>query len=97
VAQIQTWLENPDIAFFPIFILLIIVYKLGFARGRLPLLKAALVYLLMAIGCFPLTMLHIFGMPIIPAMIAAIVLLILVRFREKASRSEREKADRGMR
>lgn len=75
---IQHWMEA-----YPYYIILIlsaIVYELGFAR-KLPILKKAFTYLLLAIGCIPLTIFKVLGLPIIQAMLVACVLLIIVRMR----------------
>lgn len=62
--------------------LTLILYKLGFERP-LPLLKRLIVYIVLVIGSFPLVVLLAFGLPIIPALLAAIVLMVVVRFRER--------------
>jgi len=75
---IQYWMDA-----YPYYIILIlsaIVYELGFAR-KLPILKKALTYLLLALGCIPLTIFKVLGLPIIQAMLVACVLLIIVRLR----------------
>ncbi|WP_051330693.1 YlaH-like family protein [Aneurinibacillus terranovensis] len=73
------------------FILLLILtaatYQLGFAR-RLPLLKTVIVYFALLIGTIPLAILDALGLPMIPALSVAIVILLVARYRAKMSGSE---------
>ena len=62
-----------------IFILSIVVYKLGFAR-KLPILKSLVVYLMLAFGCIFMTFLGT-GLPIIESLLIATVVLSLARLR----------------
>ncbi len=62
--------------------LALMLYKLGFERP-LPILKKIVVYAVLVIGCYPLVILYAFGLPIVPALIAAILFMVAVRFREK--------------
>ncbi|MCF6093550.1 YlaH-like family protein [Microaerobacter geothermalis] len=73
-------------AYLVVFVLTALVYKLGFARP-LPLLKSLIIYFLLAIGVIPLTLLYAFGLPIVPALAVALVLLIVVRVRRNKSES----------
>ncbi|WP_209808710.1 YlaH-like family protein [Ammoniphilus resinae] len=66
--------------FYFILVLAIILYELGFSR-KLPILKKLATYVLLAIGCIPLTILKVLGLPIIGAMIVAAVILFLARLR----------------
>ncbi|RXT14977.1 YlaH-like family protein [Ammoniphilus sp. CFH 90114] len=77
---------------YPYYIILILaafVYELGFAR-KLPLLKKIFIYILLAIGCVPLTILKALGLPMIEAMLVAAGLLIFVRFRRPTDSRENE-------
>ncbi|MEW9667485.1 YlaH-like family protein [Ammoniphilus sp. 3BR4] len=77
---------------YPYYIILILaafVYELGFAR-KLPLLKRIFIYILLAIGCVPLTILKALGLPMIEAMLVAAALLIFVRLRRPADSRENE-------
>ncbi|GAB6932592.1 YlaH-like family protein [Calditerricola satsumensis] len=79
-----------DHAYAVIFVLTVILYNLGFAR-KLPLLKTAIVYLLLAIGCVPLTVLYALGLPIVPALLVGVALLVVVQIRRRAAaRRKRE-------
>lgn len=64
-------------------VLLGVVYQLGFAR-KLPVLKAAVVYIVLAIGALPLAFLGI-ALPIVEALVIAVVMLAIVRYRMKKS------------
>jgi len=64
-----------------ILILSIAVYQLGFAK-KLPLLKAAIVYLILAVGCLVLAFLGI-ALPVAESLIIALVILIVVRLRTR--------------
>lgn len=77
-------------AYAVIFVLTVILYNLGFAR-KLPLLKTAIVYLLLAIGCVPLTVLYALGLPIVPALLVGVALLVVVQIRRRAA--ERRKRE----
>ncbi|WP_018662942.1 YlaH-like family protein [Heyndrickxia acidiproducens] len=62
-----------------IVILCFIVYQLGFAR-KLPVLKAAVIYALLLLGCTLLTFFAIF-LPVAEALFAAAVVLAIYKFR----------------
>lgn len=57
-----------------------IIYQTAFAR-TLPLLKQIIVYIFLAIGCFLLEIFHYMGLPIIPALLITVVLIIVTRVR----------------
>ena len=78
MAIIQQWMNTYP--FYFILVLAVILYELGFAR-KLPILKKLATYVLLAIGCIPLTILKVLGLPIIGAMIVAAVILFLARLR----------------
>lgn len=58
----------------------IIAYKLGFAR-ELPLLKSLLVYVMLTIGVFILTIFSIMRLPITEVLIVTSLVLGVYRFR----------------
>ncbi|HEY8343038.1 MAG TPA: YlaH-like family protein [Calditerricola sp.] len=78
-----------DHAYAVIFVLSVILYNLGFAR-KLPLLKTVIVYLLLAIGCVPLTVLYALGLPIVPALLVGVALLVIVQIRRRAAERRKE-------
>ncbi|ERI06955.1 YlaH-like family protein [Aneurinibacillus aneurinilyticus] len=82
------------IEFFLIFVLTAVTYELGFAQ-KLPILKKVGVYVLLFIGAFPLTIFNALGLPMIPALCVAVVVLFLARLRRKDVKSMREKEQRG--
>ncbi len=77
---------------YPYYIILVLsafVYELGFAR-KLPMLKKVFIYILLAVGCVPLTILKALGLPMIEAMLVAAGLLLFVRFRRPTDTRENE-------
>ncbi|RST75589.1 hypothetical protein D4T97_008925 [Siminovitchia acidinfaciens] len=73
-AEISNWLM-----FITIFALCILVYKLGFAK-KLPLLKSAIIYIFMFIGCLMFTFLAIF-LPIAEGLVVAALILGIYKIR----------------
>ncbi|MDL5141253.1 YlaH-like family protein [Bacillus atrophaeus] len=69
-----------------IFVLAVIVFKLGFAK-RLPILKSAVVYLLLALGCTVLTFLGVF-LPVAEGLVVAALILIIYKIRLHQSKKE---------
>lgn len=63
-----------------ILILTAIVYQTAFAV-RLPVLKTALVYVTLAVGCLLLLLFHYMGFPMIPILAVTVVLIIATRIR----------------
>jgi len=59
--------------------LAILVYKLGFAK-KLPILKSAIIYLFLIVGCLFLTFLAIF-LPIAEGLMVAALILIIYKIR----------------
>ncbi|MFD1018027.1 YlaH-like family protein [Thalassobacillus hwangdonensis] len=73
-----------------IVILSVITFKLGFAR-KLPLLQAVVVYAVLIIGSFILTLFLGLNLPIAESLLAASIVLGIYRFRlhnERKSRKE---------
>src|SRR5699024_1220884 len=64
------------------------VYKLGFAK-KLPLLKSAIIYLFLLVGCFPLT---IFGLlfPVVGCLIVITVVFGGYKLRLKVAKKQGE-------
>ena len=87
-------LERPVVAYFVILILMGIVYKVAFARP-LPPLKALVVYVFLALGCFLLLLFHMLQFPIVPILVISVVLIGVARIRmamtERKSRSDEQK------
>ncbi|MCY8974366.1 YlaH-like family protein [Bacillus atrophaeus] len=69
-----------------IFVLAVIVFKLGFAK-RLPILKSAVVYLFLALGCTVLTFLGVF-LPVAEGLVVAALILIIYKIRLHQTKKE---------
>jgi hypothetical protein len=52
-----------------------------FKTRRLPILKEAIVYLLLAAGAFMLLLFQLGALPIIPSLAVAVALMLMVRIR----------------
>lgn len=68
------------VVFFLVFILSAIVFKLGFAKNDLPLIKNIIIYIFLFIGCIVLTFLALF-LPMIEGLIVAALILIVYKIR----------------
>ncbi|MFC0523988.1 YlaH-like family protein [Pontibacillus salicampi] len=68
--------------------LAIVTYKLGFAK-KLPPLKAAVVYLVLALGCIILTVPLGLSLPIAEGLVVASLVLGIYRLRLHRERKER--------
>lgn len=71
-----------------------IAFKLGFAR-ELPLLKSALVYILLAVGVFVITIFSILKYPMTESLIIISAVLGIYRFRLHQERSRKNKQNNG--
>lgn len=70
----------------------VIAYKLGFAR-ELPLLKSIIVYILLALGMFIITLFSLVKYPMTETLIIISVVLAIYRFRlhrERQGKKEHE-------
>ncbi|MGO4887933.1 YlaH-like family protein [Anaerobacillus sp. MEB173] len=85
--------QNPILGYWLLYalivILCIVVYNLGFAR-KLPLLKAAIVYICLFIGCVPITIFAI-GMPVIESLLLAAIVLGVYRYKLNRTREQEAK------
>mgnify|MGYP001203879481 CR=1 FL=1 len=74
---------DPPLAFLLLYVVIVVfmaaAYKLGFAR-KLPLLKQALVYLILVLGCFILTFMA-YEIPIADIVVITVAVLAVVRYR----------------
>jgi hypothetical protein len=74
---------DPPLAFFLLYLVIVVfmaaAYKLGFAR-KLPVLKQALVYLILILGCFILTFMA-YEIPIADIVVITVAVLAVVRYR----------------
>lgn len=82
--------DNPDVGmwllYVTIFVLSVVVYKLGFAR-KLPILKSAIIYTFLALGCTILTFLGIF-LPVAEGLVVAALVLIIYKVRLYQSKKQ---------
>lgn len=68
----------------------IIAYKLGFAR-ELPLKKEILVYIMLALGVFILTIFTLLSLPITESLVIISLVLAIYRYRLHLTRKKKEK------
>jgi len=74
--------EHLWITYLLIFVLISYVYNKVFRTRRLPVLKAAVIYLLLAAGAFILLLFQVdVGLPIVPSLAIALFLMLIVRVR----------------
>lgn len=73
--------EHVRITFLLIFIMVSYVYIQVFQTRKLPIFKAIIVYVLIAIGSVMLLFFQLLGLPIIICLAVAIFLMFLVRIR----------------
>lgn len=66
-----------------------ISFKLGFAR-KLPLLKTIIVYILLLIGIYIITIFSVLGLPMTESLIIISVVLAIYRFRLHRERKARQ-------
>jgi hypothetical protein len=82
--------QNPEIGmwllYITIFLLSVLVYKLGFAK-KLPILKSIVIYFFLALGCTLLTFLGIF-LPVAEGLMVASLVLIIYKIRLYQSKKE---------
>ncbi|MBO8176371.1 YlaH-like family protein [Aeribacillus pallidus] len=75
--------EQPEtgmwLLYLTIVALCIVVYKLGFAK-KLPILKSAIIYLFLIMGCTILTFLAVF-LPVAEGLVVAALILIIYKIR----------------
>lgn len=93
-ADIIAWLNQ--LPFWGIYtitlVLTAMIYKIAFAR-ELPVLKSALVYLALAIGCFLLAFMQILRFPIIQILFITAIIIGLTRARLSYNRSKQAKQE----
>lgn len=84
--------ESPKLGMFLLYItiilLCVVVYKLGFAK-KLPVLKSAVIYLFLILGCTVLTFLGVF-LPVAEGLMVAAVILIIYKLRLKKHKEQEE-------
>lgn len=91
----QQWFhEHPIIAYVLILAFTIYIFNAVFRPGRLPILKEALVYLFMAIGCLVLLLLQYDKLPIIQCMAIAVALMLILRLRQLYDKRRKRRGSR---
>ncbi|WP_243385216.1 YlaH-like family protein [Bacillus kexueae] len=87
--------EQPDLGmwmlYITILVLSIVVYKLGFAK-KLPILKSAIIYFFLALGCSVLTFLGVF-LPVAEGLVVAALILIIYKIRLYRTKKEEREAN----
>lgn len=73
--------EHPFITYLIIFVLITYVYNRVFKTRRLPILKEAIIYLMLALGAGMLLLFQLGALPIIPSLSVAVALMFLVKIR----------------
>ncbi len=90
VAVMTGIIENPVAGFWLLYLVIsvlsIIVYKLGFAK-KLPVLKSAIVYFVLFLGCLPLAFFGI-AYPVAEGLFVAALVLGIYKFRLHRSKTE---------
>jgi hypothetical protein len=80
--MLNEWFGNHIvITYILIFIFLTFVYNKVFRTRKLPVLKALIIYALLAIGSVLLLIFQLVGLPIILCLTVAILLMLMVRVR----------------
>ena len=83
-------IDNPELGMWMLYLtilfLSILVYKLGFAK-KLPILKSAVIYTFLALGCTVLTFLGIF-LPVAEGLVVAALILIIYKIRLHQSKKQ---------
>lgn len=82
MTALNVWFGNHlYITYLLIFIFMSYVYNKVFRTRKLPVLKTAIIYVLLAIGSVMLLVFQIVGLPIVLCLAVAISLMFLVRIR----------------
>ncbi|SOB92149.1 YlaH-like protein [Ureibacillus xyleni] len=79
------------VVFFLVFVLSAIVFKLGFAKNDLTLVKNIIIYIFLFVGCIVLTFLALF-LPMIEGLIVAALILIIYKTRLWREKREQKSA-----
>ncbi|RBP95083.1 YlaH-like protein [Cytobacillus firmus] len=87
--------ENPTtgmwLLYITIVLLSILVFKLGFAK-KLPIIKSAVIYTFLILGCTMLTFLGVF-LPVAEGLVVAALILIVYKIRLHQEKKEQAKAE----
>lgn len=88
----QTWLaEHLWITYILIYIFLVYIYNKVFRTRKLPILKAAIVYIMMGVGALILLMFQVdLDLPILLCLCVAVALMFMVRVRYWVERRQKK-------
>ncbi|MBB6729679.1 YlaH-like family protein [Cohnella zeiphila] len=79
----QHWFhEHPVVSYLLILAFTIYIFNAVFRMGRLPIIKEAIVHVIMAIGCLVLLLLQLDKLPIIQCMGVAVIMMLMLRARQ---------------
>ncbi|MNQ96451.1 hypothetical protein D3C85_1120570 [compost metagenome] len=82
MTALNEWFANHlYITYLLIFVFMSYVYNKVFRTRKLPVLKTAIIYVLLAIGSVMLLVFQIVGLPIVLCLAVAISLMLMVRIR----------------
>lgn len=76
-------------AYIAILVMTAVIFQIAFAR-KLPVLKTIVVYVVLAIGCYVFTILHVLQFPIIPVLAVTLVVIAVARLRMVISDRNKE-------
>ncbi|GLI08334.1 MULTISPECIES: YlaH-like family protein [Paenibacillus] len=87
------WLRaHPFVTWIIIFVLITYVYNKVFKTRKLPILKDAIIYLMLALGSGMLLFFQLAGLPIVLSLTVAVVLMLMVRIRYYVQDRENRKS-----
>ncbi|KPV61192.1 hypothetical protein QJ48_01300 [Paenibacillus sp. A3] len=87
------WLRaHPFVTWIIIFVLITYVYNKVFKTRKLPILKDAIIYLMLALGSAMLLFFQLAGLPIVLSLTVAVVLMLMVRIRYYVQDRENRKS-----
>ncbi|WP_010491867.1 YlaH-like family protein [Paenibacillus elgii] len=87
------WLRaHPFVTWIIIFVLITYVYNKVFKTRKLPILKDAIIYLMLGLGSGMLLFFQLAGLPIVLSLTVAVVLMLMVRIRYYVQERENRKS-----
>jgi hypothetical protein len=90
--NIESIMQSPTFTYFTILFLCVYIYRSVFAKTqRLPILKSAVVYLVLGIGCIMLNFFQLKGLPIIESLLIAVLMMFVVWLRRAMSKNKASK------
>lgn len=85
--SLDVLMQSPTFTYFVILGLSVFIYRSVFAKSqRLPILKSAIVYFVLAIGCILFNFFQLqVGLPIIESLLVAVAMMLIVYIRRKTT------------